>query len=299
MEMKKILTVGIILLFIGIAIAPGINQSIVKASQDDDLVEVTTQACGIKGYGDTTVKLTREQYNDLEEYLTGFQAKLNQTTTQEEAIPIFKEAVVELNKYGLLPKAMSVKQAQKLVTFSVCNPLAFVPFKKIHDPLCSASEEYTNRFCLVAGKTDHTTFENTLGLFFYTAALLIKNWYIAVVCYTIYTLMTFGCRLIPLGALNRINLGGYNMNSNEYYPASGWFATVGLYGKTINEGKIRGSLPIEGTLYQELPWYALMQKSPGVVGFIGLKIINNTTDGYFEWTFFYLGSALWVNVTEM
>lgn len=40
--MKKILVIGIILLFIGVAVAPCINQSVVKASQDDDLVEVTT-----------------------------------------------------------------------------------------------------------------------------------------------------------------------------------------------------------------------------------------------------------------
>jgi site-specific recombinase XerD len=100
MEMKKIFAVSIILLFIGVAVAPSINQSVVKASTDDDLVEVTTQACGIKGYRDTTVKLTREQYQDLEQYLVEFRARLNQTSTREEAVPIFKEAVVELDKYG-------------------------------------------------------------------------------------------------------------------------------------------------------------------------------------------------------
>jgi len=115
MEMKKILVVGVILLFICIAVAPSINQSIVKASQDGDLVEVTTQACGIQGYGDTTVALTRQQYNDLEQYLVEFRARLNQTSTREEAIPIFKEAVVELDAYGLLPKGMSVEQAQRFV----------------------------------------------------------------------------------------------------------------------------------------------------------------------------------------
>jgi hypothetical protein len=112
---RKWLAVGIILLFIGVAVAPSINQNVVKASQEDDLIEVTTQACGIQGYGDNTVKLTRQQYQDLEEYLVEFRARLNQTTTREEAIPIFKEAVVELDKYGLLPRGMSVEQAQRFV----------------------------------------------------------------------------------------------------------------------------------------------------------------------------------------
>ena len=62
------------------------------------------------------MKLTRQQYQNLEQYLVEFRARLNQTTTREEAVPFFKEAVVELNKYGLLPRGMSVEQAQRLVT---------------------------------------------------------------------------------------------------------------------------------------------------------------------------------------
>ena len=39
---RKCLAVGIILLFVGVTIAPTINFSTVKASQEDDLVEITT-----------------------------------------------------------------------------------------------------------------------------------------------------------------------------------------------------------------------------------------------------------------
>jgi len=112
---RKVLAVGIILLFIGVALVPSINFNVVKASYGNDLVEVTTQACGIKGSGNTTVKLTRQQYQNLKEYLVDFRSRLNQTTTREEAVPLFKEAVVELDNYGLLPKGMSVERAQRLV----------------------------------------------------------------------------------------------------------------------------------------------------------------------------------------
>jgi hypothetical protein len=54
------LAIGIILLFIGVAIVSSINFHVVKASQGDDLVEVTAQVCSIKGFGDTTVTFTRE-----------------------------------------------------------------------------------------------------------------------------------------------------------------------------------------------------------------------------------------------
>lgn len=114
-------SIGIILLFIGIAFAPSVNFNIAKASIDDDFVEVTSEAYGIKDFGTTTVKLTRQQYRNLEQYLVDFRERLNQTTTREEAISNFNEAVMELNKYDLLPKGMSVEQAQKLVMGDYSN----------------------------------------------------------------------------------------------------------------------------------------------------------------------------------
>jgi len=146
---KKLLTIGIILFFIGIAVAPSINFSVVKASNDNNLVEVTTQACGIQGYGNATVRLTREQYNNLEQYLVEFRARLNQTTTREEAVPIFKKAVVELNKYGLLPRGMSVERAQKLVVGKNLDKKLMKPQEKIlHNHLLTLK---SNFLCLVAG----------------------------------------------------------------------------------------------------------------------------------------------------
>jgi hypothetical protein len=160
---KKWLAVGIILLFVGIAIAPTINLQIVKASTDEELVEVTTQACGIKGYGDTTVKLTREQYNDLEQYLVEFRARLNQTTTREEAIPIFKEAVVELDKYGLLPRGMSVEKAQRLIIGRYQN----ARMMKFIDKMNSKNQQHiedsiTNTNCLIFGGTTNTVIISNL-----------------------------------------------------------------------------------------------------------------------------------------
>ena len=44
MEMKKLLAIGIIFLFIGVAVAPSINSIIVKASKDINLSEVSSRA---------------------------------------------------------------------------------------------------------------------------------------------------------------------------------------------------------------------------------------------------------------
>ncbi len=142
MEIKKFLAMGVILLFIGVAVAPSINSSAVKPS--DDLVEVTSQACGIQGFANTTVKLTKQQYQDLEQYLVEFRARLNQTSTREEAVPIFKDAVVELNKYGLLPKGMSVEKAQHLFQTNQVIPRSLVQERYSHGL-------FSNVFCYMVG----------------------------------------------------------------------------------------------------------------------------------------------------
>jgi hypothetical protein len=148
---RKCLAVGIILLFVGVTIAPTINFNTVKASDDNDLVEVTTQACGLFGFKPQTVKLTRQQYLNIERYMVAFKTRLNQTTTREEAIPIFKEAIVELNVYGLLPKGMSVQRAQRLVTGGFLNK-NYLKLQENSNYNSSLDRGLLyNRFCLIAG----------------------------------------------------------------------------------------------------------------------------------------------------
>jgi hypothetical protein len=160
--LRKSLAVAVILLFIGVSIAPSININVVKASNDNDRVEVTTQACGIKGFGNTTVKLTRQQYQNLEQYLVDFRARLNKTTTREEAVPIFKEAVVELNKYGLLPRGMSVQKAEKLVTGEYLNKKTMDALELLAKKKMVSNE--TNYLCPTAGHIFNPLFITPLVL---------------------------------------------------------------------------------------------------------------------------------------
>lgn len=119
--LKKGGAVTAILLFIVVAVVPCIDSNIVKASSENNSVEVTTQTYGIKGFGTHTVALTTQQYQNLEMYLVDLESRLNSTSTKEEAIPIFKEAVIELDKYGLLARGMGVEQAQRIVTGNYQN----------------------------------------------------------------------------------------------------------------------------------------------------------------------------------
>jgi len=112
---RKGLVISVILLFIGVAVAPSINFNVVKASNDNDLVEVTTQACGLDSIRNHTVKLTQEQYQNLQQSLAEFKERVYQTTSREEVNEVFNEFIVELHSYGLLGR-LSIKQAQYLVT---------------------------------------------------------------------------------------------------------------------------------------------------------------------------------------
>jgi len=321
---RKYLSIGIILLFVGVTIAPTINFNVVKASQEDDLVEVTTQACGIKGYGNTTVKLTREQYQNLEQYLVEFRARLNQTTTREDAIPIFKDAVVELDKYGLLPKGMSVNQAFRLLT-KINNQRL-----KALDSLGFDSD--ANYFCLVSGPTTSTMsfgplnnlvqmsihfvedFGNThqdliIQLIDLTEKLYEKlgnlyNWSQSHNLVFFLTLMRILWTTIGFSALAifyQVLFAGYftsifpfgllsvlTFGVLSYYDdfvSSGWMFSIGLNGVKKYEGN-----ELWGTAREEGIGTAFQYCFPGALGFTGLKI-----GVLFEKTFF-LGSALKVKL---
>jgi len=265
---RKWLAVGITLLFIGVAVAPSINQSVVKASTDNDLVEVTTQACGIKGYGDTTVKLTREQYNNLEEYLVDFRARLNQTTTKEEAVPIFKEAVVELDRYGLLPKGMSVERAQKLVINGNQNQLLTRTLKRIFSTI-DLSFYSSNFLCLIAGQGTEVTvgFSNDIWLWFWFPTRYYNG-------IDLIGLLTFGRSSYTSGGLPPI-----------YHPCIGWVETIGLLGKKNWTGEFRGAVAILPRI-----WYR-EERYIGAIPFTGIRHYekeNRTT--------LFLGSALYSKI---
>jgi len=260
-------SVGVILVFIGAAIAPGINFNIIKASNDNDLVEVTTQACGVKRFGNTTVKLTREQYQNLEQYLVDFRARLNQTTTREEAVPIFKEAVVELNKYGLLPKGMSVDQAKKFVTMSYQGNSKVEKLR--HSPkLPKAGFAFRNIFCLLLLHSDSTEYDTEWGLlslpFIFFFPLFFWNmWHF----YNVELALLF---LIP--TLLSAIIGVPSMLYNLISPLKFW--VIVLLGSTNQAWSIG------------LMGYQQIYNSNSLIGFKGLRI------RLLDRTEYYVGHAL-------
>jgi hypothetical protein len=260
--LRKGLAIGTILVFIGVTIAPSINFNIVKASNDNDLVEVTSQVCGIQGLGNTTVKLTKQQYQNLEQYLVSFRARLNQTTTSEEAIPIFKEAVAELHAYGLLPKGMSVEQVQKLVTSRYANHQGSPILETLSHRTAHPQNQVDNRFCLVVGKTTHNWIFGPIKSSLFIALLLLIDIIeiialtldslglqrLVTLCLVVDTFLNFlwdPVRVIPAEIGGLVTFGGeYTPWEGEtaYTSSKGWVYSLGLQGVQSINGSFYGTV---------------------------------------------------------
>jgi len=265
---RKGLAIGVILLFIGIAFAPSINANMEK----EDLIEFTTEVCGLNG-GKQTVKLTQEQADEVEALFDSIREQLNTTESREEAKEIFNNSVVELNKYGLLG-GLSVKQTQKLITRGYRD----IGIKKIFERASINSKLKRNLFCLIAGNTDYTIFDGFFSKLFLTLSFL----FIGVEIFILFWMgANYFSNFLPIGIGQVISLGVQGVQWT--YPANGWIFTNGLTGIKKWEGEIIGAIR-QGPLDELI----------GVTGFIGIKIRNFDSNDVF-----YFGFACRVKVKEL
>jgi len=262
---RKWLAVGIILLFVGVTIAPTINFNTVKASTDDDLVKVTTESFGSSRRGAKTVTFTKQQFIEVEKSINDIINKLRKITSRAETIEIFKEAVVVLNEYGLLPRGMSIEQAQELVL------KRFPVQKNIRFPINTCDDEFydENFYCYVTGNTSLTYFEG----FFPISILHFFFW-------------DFFERL-PFCFVNKVGLGYAGGFESHTQPAVGFLFTDGTDGIKRWDGKFLGGFNFSMwvTFFHEL------DTCPGILGFTGIK--TNINGRYF-----FVGSALMVKIRD-
>lgn len=228
-NVKKPLAVAVIFLFIGLALAPSINANITK---DSELVEFTTEVCGLNG-GKQTVQLTKEEAEGVEQLFDSIKERLDEVETKEETVKIFKEAIVELNSYRLLGD-LSIEQAQRLVTIRYQHPFYYRVFNRIHKRIIMMLDENENLLCQIAGKTIET--------------------------------VTGGIPFFPVKLLRDIDYGKVVFNPGIYYiPASGWIFTDGLNGIITWNKSFYGQYG-QGTTRQFVYWYT------GAKGFTGLWV---------------------------
>ena len=145
--MKKKILIGSIIA-VAIIVLSSFSSVVGKVSSDDDRVEFDVEFCGLGKKH--TVQLTQEEADEVELLFDEIRTKLDNVESRDEAGVVFKEAVVELNQYGLLPKGMSVEQAQKLVVGEYSKDKGLSIFEKVsHEN--SIQENQYNFFCFVSG----------------------------------------------------------------------------------------------------------------------------------------------------
>ena len=114
MKMKRKILIGSIIA-VALLVLVSFSSTVAKISVDNELVEVTTEFCGIDGLEPYTVKMSEDDFQELKEYLNEFKENLDTVESTEEAIKIYNEAIHELDNYGLLG-SLSIDRAKILVT---------------------------------------------------------------------------------------------------------------------------------------------------------------------------------------
>jgi hypothetical protein len=302
-------------LFFGTAFIPVMNHQCVQASKNQDFISLTIE---VNGKGNHTVRLSQEEYQDLTSYLDSFQETVQRTRSIEETKALYKEALQQFEKDGLLSKDMNTQELYSLI----CRNL---PRQNTPKTLSFSQNQKENYLCLIAGRVTNMWCQNLiiqiLFAFFYHIAeikgLIVDKWlnflgnhplmekifftfalmflpfayiagFIDEMIGFLYTGSTVFSSIDPVTLAQLLGLGSITEifpGHIEQDPSKGWISTIGLNGYSYDNGSFLGALPILPIFLGSIAIYS------GIFDFTGIKIL--TGDPITGRTFF-LGSALWV-----
>jgi len=272
-----------------------IHAQIKKSISSNELVEFGVEFCGLGKKH--TVKLTQQEADEVEQLFDDIEQRLSEVETRDEAEVIFKEAVVELDKYSLLG-GLSVKQAQQLI---VGNKVRKNLIKILDSSYQSKSfDEGENSLCLVTGYLTNLIHGGFLGDIY---ILLGENGVLREL-YDNYPLVLLAIMILVLGNSILATILPFNFaslvfighishdffsNQVSYSPSVGRLVTLGLNGFQSWKGQLWGcaSIPVFIKIQFVNNWFY-----SGILGYTGVKLTNDNYETYF------LGFALKVGVTN-
>jgi hypothetical protein len=298
---KKTLALLSAFLFLSLLATQSSIMDTVRASQDDNRDEITTQVCDIMKETTVTIRLTTQQIKEIQRTFDELKNRLSTTTSAEETQELFNATIIILNRYNLLPEGMSIEHAQHLVncatTLQKRVPSIQILSQKLHTGTVAGTIQ--NSLCSIVGNTSNThsaklatrIAHRLFSIMDHSSGVLLVK--VATALWTV---------LIPFSRLSEWGLqkDGYRCGVSIYFgnyhyypypnwfsPAHGWLSTNGINGKQDINGSFWGQTMIGGWQPQD-DWY-MNNTWRGCVGFTGLIThIGNST--------YYLGSALFVNI---
>ena len=266
----RVVAVSVIVLLV--ALAPSLHAD-TQPTPDNELLEFTTEICGLQGQEPQTVQLTQEQAEEIDKIFMDVRIKGNTAETIEQTVEIFNEALVKLNKYHLFSE-VSVKHLQTLIT----GVFQQNSMKELIEKTHIAPNSESNFFCLITGNTDYTIFNSRLSTLFLVLCFLFIGIDIFIIPWMVTYYLT---NSIPLSLGQTIALGV--QGTQWTYPAEGWVFTQGLTGVQEWEGTLIGDIR-----------YGILDELIGVTGFRGVKISNSHSS-----TVKYLGFARRVQIQTL
>ena len=112
--MKKILPIGVILLFLGVAFSQSITADI---TDSNELVEITVDICGFEETDSHKVSLSRKNADRLDALIDKFEEKIDNTANMEDTFAAYNWLIMKLYKIGLLDDT-SFKEIKKIVSIN-------------------------------------------------------------------------------------------------------------------------------------------------------------------------------------
>jgi hypothetical protein len=239
-----------------------------------------------------------EQYTETEKIFNDLRVKLDKATTKQEALVLVNEAIVELNEHGLLPKGMTVKRAQRLVTGCFSKSDLAQPFQSNNE------NNKGNTNCLVVGIATQTYFDPFLilvdipilyNLVFNSNLSKYLKFLTLFPIIHISQPFKFGTPAYVGGRYKSVVDGNI---TDKIYSSAGLVWTIGSNGIKKWNGSFYGGLctKYDKAMYENNSYE--LWDPVGIRGFVGINFFNFVT--FFsgsEFPSFYIGFAREVNFT--
>lgn len=115
--LKKLISFGVILLFIGLALSPSISSDI----PERETVEVSIDIFGVNEINNHKINVTLEDFEKLDNLLNEIKSKISNSTSTDEANEIYNDSIVSLYELGILGE-LSIEDAKNLLNIEKLNP---------------------------------------------------------------------------------------------------------------------------------------------------------------------------------
>jgi len=269
--LSKGLVVGIIVLFMSVSVAPGINANIDRLSVKSKLFETAIRIHSANGINPYILRLTESESDEINRIFNDFKVSLDSAETDEETDEIFDNAVESLYELGLFPK-MTVEEAKQLVNGERSQ---------------SGNLEVDENFnCRVIGWTTNTIMFDLGGLL-WNMILEEIRWLPLFYFGWFYNFRYYE------GKIGSIAFGSaeYGGMGSDYSPAKGWVWTNGSNGIVKWNGSFYGKDVMDIIWYANLRW--------GICAFGGVSNFNGLwIGGLLTWKpVYFIGNAEHVKIT--